>query len=92
MCQLRQRVGLIDHLRQLATTKEVIDRSRDALWINQRTRSHIVDFLLRHTILNGTTKLKEAFSQFVTGQFVNRSQTSITKVIDIIDVGIGTWR
>ena len=37
--ELRQRVGLVDDLRQLAAAEEVLDRRADALGVDQRPRA-----------------------------------------------------
>ena len=89
MGQLRKRVGLIHHLRQLTSTEEVFDGSADALWIDQRPRGHVLNFLETHALLNGPTQLQKAFSQLFASQFVNRSQSSIAQVVDVIETSIG---
>ena len=42
MRELRQRVGLVDDLRQLAAAEEVLDGRRDALGVDERPRRHVL--------------------------------------------------
>ena len=42
--QLRKRIRLVDDLRQLSATKEIFDRCRNALGIDQAARSHVLQF------------------------------------------------
>ena len=81
----RQRIGLIDHLRQLAAAEEILDRRRDALGIDQAARGHVLDVLEAHPLLHRAAQLQEALAQFVAGQFVDRPQAAIAQVIDIVD-------
>ena len=84
----RQRIGLIDHLRQLAAAEEIFDRRRDALGIDQAARRHVLDVLQAHPLLHGAAELEEALAQFVAGQFVDRPQTAVAQVIDVVDLDV----
>ena len=85
--QHRQRVGLIDHLRQFAAAEEVFDRRGDALRVHKASRGHVLDVLQAHSLLDGAAKLQEALAQLIAGQFVDRAKTSIAQVIDVVDLG-----
>ena len=88
----RQRIGLVDHLRQLAAAEEVLDRRRDALGIDQAARRHVLDVLEAHPLLHGAAELQEALAHFVAGQLVDRPQAAIAQVVDVVDVGRRTRR
>ncbi len=68
----RQRIGLVDHLRQLAPPEEVLDRRRNALGINQAPRGHILLILETHPLLDGAAEFEEPLAEFVGRQFVDR--------------------
>jgi hypothetical protein len=82
--QLRQWVCLVNHLRKFTTTKEVFDRCGDTFRVHQATRSHIFRIFQAHAFLNGAAQLQEALAQFFAGQLINRAQTTITEVVDIV--------
>ena len=85
--QHRERIGLVDDLRQLAAAEEVFDGRRDALGIDQAAGRHVLDVLQAHPLLDGAAELQEALAQLVCGQFVDRPQTAVAQVIDIVDLG-----
>jgi hypothetical protein len=70
MREHRERVGLVDHLRKLTTAEEILDRRRDALGVDERSRRHFRDVLEAHPLLHGATQFEEALPQFVAGKFV----------------------
>ncbi len=86
----RQRVRLVDDLRQLAAAEEVFDRRRDALGIDQAARRHVLDVLQAHPLLHGAAQLEEALAQLVAGQLVDRAQAAIAEVIDVVDFDAGS--
>ena len=84
--QLGQGVLLVDHLRQFAAAKEEVDAARNALAVDQV--GHFRDFFRvfqAHSFLHRAAELQEALSHFVGGQFVDRTKTTVTEVVDIID-------
>ncbi len=85
----RERIRLVDDLRQLAAAEEVLDRRRDALRIDQAARRHVLDVLEAHPLLHGAAKLQEALAHFVGRQLVDRPQAAIAQVVDVVDVRIG---
>ena len=86
--QLRQRVGLVDDLRQLAAAEEVLDRRRDALRVDERPRRHVLLVADRHALLDGAAELEEALAQLVGGQFVDGPQAAVAEVVDVVDVAL----
>ena len=82
----RQRVGLVDHLRQLAAAEEVLDRRRDALGVDEAPRRHVGGVLQAHPLLHGAAELEEALADFVARQLVDRPQAAIAQVVDVVDV------
>ena len=85
--ELAQRIGLIDHLRQLAAAEEEIDRAADALAVDQLgDAAQLVGVLEAHALLNGALELEEALAELFGGQFVDGAQPAIAQVVDIVDV------
>ncbi len=83
--ELRQRVGLVNHLAQFAAAKEVLDGGGNALGIDQRPRGEILLLAVLHTLLNGAAQLQEALAQLLGGKLVNGADATIAQVIDIVD-------
>ena len=86
--QLRQRVGLVHDLAQLAPAEEILDGGRDALGIDERPRRHVLLIADRHALLHGAAQLEEALAQLVGGQFVDGPQPAIAEVVDVVDVAL----
>ena len=85
--ELAQRIGLIDHLRQLAATEEEVDRAADALGVHQfGDAAQLVGVLEAHALLDGALELEEALAKFFGGQFVDGAQPAVAQVIDVVDV------
>ena len=85
--ELRQRVGLVDDLRQLAAAEEEIDRAADALGVDQLgDAAQLVRVLQAHALLDGALELQEALAKLFAGQFVDRAQTAVAQMIDVVDV------
>ncbi len=84
--QHRERIGLVNNLREFASAEEVLNRCRDTLWIDQRAGSHLGDILEAHPLLDGPAEFQEALPQFVAGQFINGSQSPVAEVINVIDL------
>ena len=84
----RQRIRLVDDLRQLAAAEEVLDRRRDALRVDQAARRHVLDVLEAHPLLHGAAELQEALAHFVARQLVDRPQAAIAQVVDVVDVRV----
>ena len=85
---MRERVRLVDDLRQLAAAEEVLDRRRNALRIDQAARRHVLNVLEAHPLLHGAAELQEALPHFVGRQLVDRAQAAVAQVIDVVDVRV----
>ena len=83
--ELGEWIGLIHDLRQFTTPEEVLDCRGNTLGIHERARRQVLDILQAHAFLNSSTQFEEALSEFVGGQFFDRTQAPISKVIDVID-------
>jgi hypothetical protein len=82
-----QRVGLVDHLRQLAATEEVLDGRRDALRIDQAARRHVLASFRLIRSCTVRRSFRKALAQLVAGQLVDRPQTPVAQVVDVVDLG-----
>ena len=81
----RQRVGLIDHLRKLAAAEEILDRRRNALRVDQAPRRHVFQVFQAHPLLDRPPQLEEALAQLVGAELVDRPQTAVAQVVDVVD-------
>ena len=81
----RQRVGLVDHLRQLAAAEEVLDGRRDALGVDQAAGRHVLQVFQAHPLLDRPPQLEEALAQLVGGQLVDGPQPAVAQVVDVVD-------
>ena len=82
-----ERVGLVNHLRQLGATKEEVDGARDGLGVHQvGDLANFIGGLDAHALLDGSTQLGETLPEFINRQLVQRSQTTVGQVVDVIDV------
>ena len=84
--QHRKRIGLVDHLRQLAASEEILDGGRDALGVDQRSGRHLLDVLEAHAFLHRPAELEEALADLVGGQLVDRPQAAVPQVVDVVDL------
>ena len=83
--QHRQRVRLVDDLRQFAATEEVVDRRRNVFRVDDSARRRF----FAETVLRGATKFQETFADFFAGEFVDRAQTAVPQVVDVVRFGFG---
>ena len=88
--QLSKRVCLVNNLRQFAPAKEVFNGGTNRLLIDQSSWLKILGVFQVHTLLNSTSQLQKAFSQFFGSKFVNRSKTTITKVVNVVPLTFTT--
>ena len=82
---LRQRVGLVHKLGQLAGAEELLDRCRNGLGVDQVVRHQVVAFGLIQSLLDGALDAHQASAKLVLGEFAHRAYATIAEVIDIID-------
>ena len=86
--QLRQRVGLIHELRELAAREEVADHAGERLRVDQLRRRHIL-LVKRHALADQTLGTQQAGPALVLKQFADRADTTGAEVVDIIDLAAG---
>ena len=72
---------------QFTATEEEVDGGADGLGVHQiRDFAQLINVLDAHSFLDGSAKFQEALAHLFDGKFIQCSQTSVAKVIDIIDV------
>ncbi len=86
--QLRQRVGLVDDLTQLAAAEEVLDRRGNTLGIDQRARCHILLITDAHAFLDRAPQFEETLAQLVGCQLVDGAQTAVAQVVDVVQLAL----
>ena len=88
MRYLAQRVRLIHELRQLVRSEETIDYRAQRLGIDQICRSEYLIISDVHTLTNGSGHTSQTNSKLAVQLFANCTDSTIRKVVDIIDVRI----
>ena len=86
--QHRERIGLIDNLRELTAAEKVFDGSGDAFGVDQRPRRHFRDVLEAHPLLHRATELEKALPKFIAGKFVDRPQPAVAEMVDIVHLNL----
>ncbi len=86
--QLRQRIGLVHHLAQLAAAEEVLDGGGDGLGVDEGARGHVLLVADGHALLHGAAQLEEALAQLVGGQLVDGADAAVAEVVDVVDVAL----
>src|SRR4029078_1113974 len=80
--ELRERVRLVDDLRQLAATEEEIDRAADRLAVDQLSdAADFVRILQAHALLDGALELQEAFAKLFARELVDGAKTTVAQMI-----------
>ncbi len=86
MGNFRERIGLIHKLGKLTGTEELLDDSRNRLGVDQVMRHQAVHFLQTHPLLDRTLHPDQADPVLVFQQFTNRTHTTVTEMVDIVDL------
>src|SRR6202044_2449580 len=82
---LRQRIGLIHELRELAGAEELADRGHHRLGVHQVVRHGRRHFLVhRHLFFYGALHAHQTDAELVFEQFAHRAHAAIAQVIDIV--------
>ena len=82
---LRQRIGLIHELRELARSEELADRSHHRLGVHQVVRHGRRHFLVhRHLFLDGALHADQADAELVFEQLAHRAHAAVAQVIDVV--------
>ena len=86
--QLRQRVRLIDDLRQFAAGEEVFDARRDRLAVDQRARRHFPGVFQTHAFADTAAQLDHALAEFVHDQIFDRADAAVFQMIDVVRIAL----
>ena len=82
---LRQRIGLIHELRELAGPEKFADGRHHRLGVHQVVRHGRRHFLVdRHLFLDGALHAHQADAELVFEQFAHRAHAAVAQVIDIV--------
>ena len=82
---LRQRIGLIHELRELAGAEELADRGHHGLGVHQVVRHGRRHFLVhRHLFLDGALHAHQADAELVFEQLAHRANAAVAQVIDVV--------
>ena len=84
MRQLRQRVVLVHELRQRRRAEELADSGDDRSYVDKSVRSERLGILSRHAFFDGLVHLREAYAHLVLEKLSDRTQTAVSKVVDIV--------
>src|SRR4029079_17298672 len=86
----RKRVRLIHELRELAGTKKLAHRRSDRLRVDQIARHRRLHLLMdRHLFLDRPFHSLEPDSELILKQLAYCTNTTITKMIDVISLKLG---
>ncbi len=84
---LRERVGLIHELAELAAAEELLDRRDDRLRVDQVVRHRRGHFLIdRHLLLDRPLHADQADPELVLEELTHAAHAARTEVIDVVDV------
>ncbi len=82
---LRQRVGLVHELRELARSEELADGGHDRLGVHQVVRHGRRHLLVhRHLFLDGALHAHQADAELVLEQLAHRAHAAVAQVVDIV--------
>ena len=85
MRDLRQWIGLIHELRQLAGPEEFANRGHNGLRIYQVMRHRCRHFLIhRHLFLDGPFHADQTDAELIFQQFAHGADAAVTQMIDVI--------
>ena len=82
----RQRVVLVHELRQLRSSEELLDRGNDRADVDQGLRRDRLDVLSRHPLAHHALHAGQAHADLVLNQLADRTQTTVTEVVDVVDL------
>ncbi len=89
---LRQRVGLIHELRQLAAAEEFLYRRHDRLRVDQVVRQHGLHVEEIHALLDAPLHAHEAEPELILQQFADRPHPAVAQVIDVVDLAFADFQ
>ncbi len=88
MSYLGKGVGLVHELAQCVGTEERIDYAADGLGIDKISGSEDLIVANVHTLTDGTAHTCQADSKLVGQLLTDGTYTTVTQVVDIIDVSL----
>ena len=83
MGELREGVGLIHDLGELAAPEEVVDGGGDRLGVDHGPRGEVLLLQDLHPLLDGALELEEALAKLLGGQLVHGSDAPETAAEEI---------
>jgi hypothetical protein len=86
---LTQRIGLVQELRQLRSTKERIDHRAQRPGIDKVHRSEYLIVTDIHSLPDGTGHTSQTHPELSVQLLPNRPYTAVAQVIDIVDFSLG---
>ena len=85
---LRQRVGLVHELRELAGAEELLDHRGDRLVVDQLLRHQRFDVLQAHALLDGALHADQADAVLVLDQLADRAHAAVAEVVDVVGLTV----
>src|SRR5262249_43086856 len=85
--ELRERVRLVDDLRELTAAEEVVDRRADRLRVDDRARREVLLLEERHALLDRPLQLEETLAELVARELVDRAHAAVAEVVDVVELG-----
>ena len=82
---LRERVGLVHELRELARAEELLDHRRDRLGVDQVVRHQRLDLLERHALLDRALHAHQTDPVLVLEQLADHAHAAVAEVVDVVD-------
>src|SRR5258705_443254 len=83
---LRQRIGLVHELRQLARAEELFDRRGDRFGVDQVMRHEVLGLRLRQPLLDGALDAHQARAELVLRELADRAYAPVAEVVDVVDL------
>ena len=83
---LRQRVGLVHELAELARAEELAHRRRRRLGVDQVVRHHGVDVDRAHALADRALHAQQADAILVLHQLADRADAAVAEMIDVVDL------
>src|SRR5215510_2692005 len=84
MGQLRERIGLVHKLRQLATAEKFFYCRRYGLKADEVMRHHLIEVMDAHALPDGSFHADQADAKLIFQEFPYRSHTPVPQMIDIV--------
>ena len=85
---LRQRVGLVHELGQLAGTEELADGGADRLAVDQVMRQQVLGLGLAQTLAHGALDTHQTGTELVLGQLAHAAHATVAQVVDVVDLAL----